>query len=171
MEDFSQNTLQQICLPTMTTKVKRETDRIAVYMAETTVLNMLPTGNNETEEASLYDNHTSLNVTSPYLNNFYFYKVSYFYVNRSLVTNVYQSMSVNVQTIDHFVWQSMNRLQKAAHRCHCFLRRKGTVAHPSCPALPFVVSRHIKKLRLPPLFPPPPFVNFMELWNVCKKVT
>jgi hypothetical protein len=96
MEDFSQTTLQQICVQTMTTKLKRETDRIAVYMTETAVLNMLPTGNNETGEAYLYDNHTSLNVTGPYLNNFYFYKVSYFYVNRSLVTYVYQSMSVNI---------------------------------------------------------------------------
>ena len=72
-------------------------------MTETAVLNMLPTGNNETEEASLYENHTSLNVTSPYLNNFYFYKVSYFYVNRSLVTYVYQSMSFNIRTIDRFI--------------------------------------------------------------------
>jgi hypothetical protein len=103
MEDFSQNTLQQICVQTMTTKVKRETDRIAVYMTETAVLNMLPTGSNETEEASLYDNQTSLNVTSPYLNSFYFYKVSYFYVNRSLDTYVSQSMSVNIQTIDRLI--------------------------------------------------------------------
>ena len=103
MEDFSQNTLQQIFVQTMTTKVKRETDRIAIYMTETAVLNMLPTGRNETEEASLYDNQTSLNVTSPHLNRFYFYKVSYFYVKRSLNTYVYQSMSVNIQTIDRLI--------------------------------------------------------------------
>lgn len=103
MEDFSQTKLQQICVQTATTKVKRETDSIAVYMAETSVLNMLPTGRNDTEEASLYDNQTSLNVTSPYLNSFYFYKVSYFYVNRSLDTYVKQSMSVTIQTIDRLI--------------------------------------------------------------------
>ena len=75
-------------------------DRIALYMTETAVLNMLPTGSNETDEASLYGNQTSLNVTSPYLNSFYFYKVSYLYVSRSLDTYVNQSMSVNIQTID-----------------------------------------------------------------------
>jgi hypothetical protein len=56
----------------MTTKVKSETDRIAVYLTDTTVLNMLATASNETEEEYFYDNQTSLNVTSPYLNSFYF---------------------------------------------------------------------------------------------------
>lgn len=96
MEGFSQTMLQQICVQTMTTKVKREMDNIAVYMTETAVLNMLPTGSNETEEASVYDNQTSFNVTIPFLNSFYFYKVSYLYVNRSVDTYVNQSMSVNI---------------------------------------------------------------------------
>lgn len=100
MEDFSQTMLQQICVQTVTTKVKREMDSIAVYMTETAVLNMLPTGSNETEEASLYDNQTSFNVTSPYLNSFYFYKVSDLYVSRSIDTYVNQSMSVNFQAMD-----------------------------------------------------------------------
>ena len=87
----------------MTTKAKRATDSIAVYVTETALLNMLPNGSNDTKEASLYDNQTSLNVTSPYLNSFYFYKVSYLYVNRSLDTYVKQSMSVTIQTIDRLI--------------------------------------------------------------------
>ena len=87
----------------MTTKAKRATDSIAVYVTETALLNMLSTGSNDTKEASLYDNQTSLNVTSPYLNSFYFYKVSYLYVNRSLDTYVKQSMSGTIQTIDRLI--------------------------------------------------------------------
>jgi hypothetical protein len=72
-------------------------------MTDTAVLNMLTTGSNETEEARFYDNQTSLNVTSPYLNSFYFYKVSHLHVNWSFDTYVNQPMSVNIQTIDRLI--------------------------------------------------------------------
>jgi hypothetical protein len=148
LEAFSQTTLLQICFQTMATKAKKETDSTAVYITETVLLDMLPTGSNVTEEASLYDNHTSLNVTSPYLNNFYFYKVSHLFINQSLDTCVSQSVnkSVSEQSHDRSLNQtSITRLLRAAHRCHCLLRRKG-VTQPSCFGLPLVVGRHFKCL-------------------------
>jgi hypothetical protein len=67
----------------MTARAKRQADSAAVYIAETAVLKASSAGSNVTDLASQDDNQTSLNVTSPFLNNFYFYKVSYLRFSQS----------------------------------------------------------------------------------------
>jgi hypothetical protein len=142
LEAFSETTLLQICVQTMTTKAKRETDSTEVYVTETAVLNMLHTGSNVTEEASLCDNQTLLNATSTYLNNFYFYRVSHLCISQPF--NTYGSQSVKKYVSEHSNDRSFNQtidqsIAKSRTYVSMLFGKKGTVTRPSCFCLPLVV--------------------------------